>query len=297
MLLATSRISFSSVSGHRQQVVADQRVFDGPRLVDGSSRKTARHGATESASGTATQRCGCAARPCNARSRPAPPARRRPAAGIRRPSASCRCRRSCPAPGPGRRSPRRRAAARPGCRPWSVWSFSITSSTARPVQQALQRARPAAVGWRKPPIAIFRRGAPKALGRRSDRAPAQPDPAAIVGPKALGAGIDLCSAGSAWAIADSSASPSSSSSPRTSTPSAPACCANWANQSWPWRRTSAAPNDDKRNQNGRSWRFKRGRRCSCEAEDLAQEGLQLRVGWPGEEVLRRRLLRGCGRRP
>ena len=43
---------------HGQQVVADKRIFDGPRHVGGKARSTARQGAADSASGTATQRCG-----------------------------------------------------------------------------------------------------------------------------------------------------------------------------------------------------------------------------------------------
>src|SRR6185369_3270679 len=49
----------------------------------------------------------------------------------------------------------------------------------------------------------------------------------------------------AVASAGSSTAGSASNSPRTSTPSAPAACTKRAKKSWPWRRTSAAPNDDR----------------------------------------------------
>ena len=124
----------------------------------------------------------------------------------------------------------------------AVWSFSITSSTCGAAcNRALRRCSEACDEELKRPIDIFRRGARNTCAACTPRARAASSsaPCGVHRPS----GLEYTAARPA--SAGSSVAASRSSSPRTSTPSAPACWARSVHHSWPWRPVSAAPKEDR----------------------------------------------------
>ncbi len=122
----------------------------------------------------------------------------------------------------------------------TVWSFSISSSmrvsasaTFRPHSEPCEDAR-------KSPIAIFSRLAPSVVAAAMPRCRARCRAGRLrpTGPRGC------CRPRRGRRVRGSSATGSRSSSPRTSTESAPAARASCAHHSWPCRPTSAAPKDD-----------------------------------------------------
>ena len=122
----------------------------------------------------------------------------------------------------------------------AVWSFSMSSSTGCPCSSAFRRASDACEPAPKPPMAIFRRGAPTARAACWPRCSAASSSTPSIAHRP--SGLEYTAARPASAA--SSVAGSRSISPRTSTPSAPARWARPVHHNCPWRPTSAAPKDE-----------------------------------------------------